>query len=128
VHRPGRERLSQPLSFLAYGAANCSNVVASLPQVDPTRIGIIGHSFGGKWAMFASCLHELHALMALRPFLISDGAQDRPDHWVALNHSSRLNQFLGHTNRVSMTMRDGHSPTPASNAQAFAFLEHFLEP
>ena len=25
-------------------------------EVDPERIGIIGLSYGGKWAMFASCL------------------------------------------------------------------------
>src|SRR4030095_2164874 len=49
----------QPLSYLAYAAANCCNALANLPEdVDPARIGIIGHSFGGKWAMFASCLHE----------------------------------------------------------------------
>ena len=27
-----------------------------LPEVDPKRIGVMGHSYGGKWAMFASCL------------------------------------------------------------------------
>lgn len=186
----------QPLSYLAYIAANCRNVLASLTQVDPRRIGIIGHSFGGKWAMFASCLeekfacavwvdpgivwnekdpnanywdrwylgyefqrpseqqrregpvssdhprtgayqrliddgrnlHELHALMAPRPFLVSGGAQDRPEHWTALNHTIELNRFLGQTGRVGMTMRDGHTPTAESNRQAFAFLEHHLSP
>jgi dienelactone hydrolase len=184
----------QPLSYMAYAAANCRNALANLPQVDPERIGIIGHSFGGKWAMFASCLdegfacavwidpgivwneedananywerwylgyefdrpddeqrsegvvtadnprtgayerlvveghdmHELHALMAPRPFLVSGGAQDRPEHWTALNHTIALNEFLGHSGRVAMTMRDGHTPTPESNEQAFLFLEHFL--
>jgi len=185
----------QPLSFLAYAAANCCNALAALPQVNPRRIGVIGHSFGGKWAMLASCLHdgfacavwcdpgivwnekdpnanywekwylgyqfdkpaegqrkpgvpkeghartgayatlvaeghdlhELHALMAPRPFLVSGGAQDRPDHWTALNHTIAVNEVLGHTGRVAMTMRDGHTPTAESNAQAFAFLEHFLK-
>lgn len=180
----------QPLSFLAYSAANCCNLLANLPQVDANRIGIIGHSFGGKWAMFASCLHEgfacavwidpgivwneadpnanywepwylgnqsgqrrksgvvtkenprtgayrqlveagndlheLHALMAPRPFLVSGGAQDRPEHWIALKHSIGVNDFLGYKNRVAMTMRNGHTPTPESNEQAFRFLEHFL--
>ncbi len=186
----------QPLSYLAYAAANCRNALANLPQVDPRRIGILGHSFGGKWAMFASCLneqfacavwgdpgivwnekdpnanywekwylgydfsqpaerqrrpgvvtkdnprtgaykqlvaagrdlHELHALMAPRPFLVSGGGQDRPDHWTALNHTIAVNTLLGHTGRVGMTMRDGHTPTPEANRQAFAFLEHFLKP
>jgi dienelactone hydrolase len=184
----------QPLSYLAYAAANCSNALATLPEVDPKRIGVVGHSFGGKWAMFASCLHdkfacavwidpgivwnekdananywekwylgyqfdkpadaqrkpgipkednprtgayakliaagrdmhELHALMAPRPFMVSGGGQDRPEHWTALNHSIALNEFLGQTGRVGMTMRDGHTPTAESNAQVYAFLEHFL--
>jgi dienelactone hydrolase len=185
----------QPLSYMAYAAANCCNALSTLPQVDPKRIGVMGHSFGGKWAMFASCLHdgfacavwidpgivwnekdpnanyweewylghefdkpaggqrkpgvpteanprtgayktlvaegrdmhELHALMAPRPFLVSGGAQDRPEHWTALNHATLLNEFLGRGGRVGMTMRDGHTPTVESNAQACAFLEHFLK-
>lgn len=192
---PGGQAGIQPLSYLAYVAANCCNALATLPDVDPARIGVVGHSFGGKWAMFASCLydrfacavwvdpgivwnekdpnanywekgylghqfdkpedqqrkagtlqddrprtgayktllaegrdlHELHALMAPRPFLVSGGSQDRPDHWTALNHSIGLNEFLGLTGRVAMTMRDGHTPTAESNVQVCAFLEHFLK-
>lgn len=48
----------QPLTLLAHVAANCHTALAQLPEVDRTRIGIIGLSYGGKWAMFASCLHE----------------------------------------------------------------------
>jgi len=196
VGNVGQEKNVQPLSFLAYAAANCCNALAGLPEVDPARIGVVGHSFGGKWAMFASCLydrfacgvwvdpgivwnekdpnanywekwylgyqfdqpadgqrkegvvredrprtgayralvegghdlHELHALMAPRPFLVSGGAQDRPVHWTALNHALRLNEFLGHSNRVAMTMRNGHTPTPESNAQVHSFFDHFLRP
>ncbi|HEV7282933.1 MAG TPA: prolyl oligopeptidase family serine peptidase [Pirellulaceae bacterium] len=73
-------------------------------------------------------LHELHALMAPRPFLVSGGAQDPPEHWVALNHAIRLNKFLGYENRVAMTNRDGHSPTPESNEAVYAFFERFLKP
>jgi dienelactone hydrolase len=51
----------QPLSALAYAAANAHTVLAQRPDVDPARIGIVGHSFGGKWAMFASCLYEKFA-------------------------------------------------------------------
>ncbi len=184
----------QPLSYLAYAAANCCNALAARPEVDPARIGVVGHSFGGKWAMFASCLydrfacavwvdpgivwneedananywerwylgyqfdkpeneqrkegrvakahprtgayytlldqghdlHELHALMAPRPFLVSGGAQDRPVHWPALNQTIRLNEFLGAKDRVAMTMRNGHTPTAESNAQVYAFFTHFL--
>jgi dienelactone hydrolase len=192
--RRARNRI-QPLSYLAYTAANCCNALAELPQVDAKRIGIVGHSFGGKWAMFASCLYdkfacavwsdpgivwnekdpnanywedwylgydfdkpadqqrkrgivsddnlrvgayqrlvaegrdlnELHALMAPRPLLVSGGVQDRPVHWTALNHTIALNQFLGYSGRVAMTMRNGHRPTLESNAQVYAFFEHFLK-
>ena len=48
----------QPLSSLAYVAANCYNGLATLPEVDPARVGVVGHSFGGKWALFASCFYE----------------------------------------------------------------------
>jgi dienelactone hydrolase len=51
----------EPLSALAYAAANAHNVLARRPDVQADRIGIIGHSFGGKWAMFASCLYEKFA-------------------------------------------------------------------
>jgi dienelactone hydrolase len=180
----------QPLSFLAYVAANCCNALAALPDVDPGRIGIVGHSYGGKWAMFASCLYdkfacaawsdpgivfdetrpnvnyweawylgnkpgqprkpgvptkenprtgayeklidgghdllELHALMAPRPFLVSGGAEDTAARWPALNHAIAVNQLLGFTNRVAMTNRKGHDPTPESNEQIYLFFEHFL--
>ncbi len=182
----------QPLSLLAYLAANCHTALAQRPEVDPARIGVMGHSYGGKWAMFASCLyekfacavwsdggvvfdekrtsvnyqepwylgldpattrkrglvspaaprtgayreivarghdlHELHALMAPRPFLVSGGSEDFPARWVALNHAVAVNRFLGFSDRVAMTNRPDHAPNAESNAAAFRFLEHFLTP
>ncbi len=181
----------QPLSNLAYVAANCYNALATLPNVDSKRIGIVGHSYGGKWAMFASCLydkfacaawsdggivldetranvnfwepwylgydpekkrrpgipkednprtgaykrlveegldlHELHALMAPRPFLVSGGSEDHQGRWRPLNHAVAVNKLLGYTNRVAMTNRKGHSPIPESNGQVYLFFEHFLK-
>jgi hypothetical protein len=181
----------QPLSFLGYVAANCYNALASLTNVDARRIGIVGHSYGGKWAMFGSCfydkfacaawsdpgivfdeerpnvnywepwylgneagikrvpglptadnprtgpykrliadgrdLHELHALMAPRPFLVSGGSEDQPERWRALNHSIAVNALLGFTNRVAMTNRPKHDPTEESNEQIYRFFEHFLK-
>lgn len=180
----------QPLSMLGYAAANAWYVLAQQPQVDSTRIGIVGHSFGGKWAMFASCLfdkfacaawsdpgivfddhrpsinywepwylgyhrkpwrerglvsknnpaqglypelrarrrdlHELHALMAPRPFLVSGGSEDPITRWSALNHSIRVNQILGEVGRVAMTNRPDHSPNPDSNEVIYQFFERFL--
>ncbi len=198
----------QPLSALAYVAANCYNCLANRPEVDPARIGIVGHSYGGKWAMFASCLyekfacavwsdpgivfdetrpavnywdpwylgyepdkqprrtgvpsqtnprtgpynqrgvpsemnprtgayrklfqeghdlHELHALMAPRPFLVSGGSEDPPERWRALNHTIAVNELLGHATKVAMTNRKGHAPTVESNEQIYVFFEHFLK-
>ncbi len=186
------EKGIQPLSYAAYCAANACNALANLPEVDPKRIGVTGFSFGGKWAMFASCLYEkfacavwvdpgivwnetdpnanywepwylgydpatqrkpgvptkdnprtgpyaklvqaghdlneLHALMAPRPFLVSGGAQDPLSHWVALNGTIRLYEMLGAKDCVGMTVRNGHTPTPESNEQMYAFFEHFLKP
>jgi dienelactone hydrolase len=180
----------QPLSFLAYIAANCHTALAHLKEVDPKRIGILGHSYGGKWAMFGSCLydkfacavwcdpgivfdetrpnvnywepwylgldptvkrkpgvptndnprtgsykemiekghdlHELHALMAPRPFLVSGGSEDPPERWRALNSTIRLNEMLGYTNRVAMTNRKTHTPTAESNEQIYRFLQAHL--
>ncbi len=48
----------QPLSALAYLAANAHAFLARRGDVLADRIGIVGHSFGGKWALFASCLYE----------------------------------------------------------------------
>lgn len=182
----------QPLSFHACVAANAWQALANLPGVDPARIGVTGHSYGGKWALFAAALwdkfaavavsdpgivfdetrsnvnywepwylgldpavkrsragipsadnprtgayrvmmergrdlHELHALLAPRPFLVSGGAEDPPSRWTALNHLVAVNQLLGATNRVAMTNRKTHSPDEESNGQLYAFFEHFLK-
>ena len=57
----GEQRKQQPLSFLAFVAANCHTALAQLPQVNGDRIGIVGLSYGGKWSMFASCLYDKFA-------------------------------------------------------------------
>ena len=181
----------QPLSFHAYVAANCWHALANRPEVNAKRIGIVGHSYGGKWAMFAAALwdrfacvavsdpgivfdetrpnvnywepwylgfdpehprpksgipskdnprigaykkmvetgrdlHELHALIAPRPFLVSGGSEDPPSRWLALNHTVAVNKLLGQTNRVAMTNRPAHPPTEESNGQLYAFFEYFL--
>jgi hypothetical protein len=181
----------QPLSYHAYVAANCYQLLANLPAVDAKRVGVLGHSYGGKWAMFAGCLcdqfacaawsdpgivfdekranvnywepwylghepgvrrqagipndanprtgaykrliaegrdlHELHALMAPRPFLVSGGSEDPPERWRALNHAVAVNKLLGHEGRVGMTNRTGHDPTEESNGQIYRFFQHFLK-
>lgn len=181
----------QPLSYLAYVAANGYQALASLPYVDAKRVGVVGHSYGGKWAMFASCLydkyaaaawsdggivwdearsnvnywepwylgleagktrqrgvvtpdrprmgaykalvesghdlHELHALMAPRPFLVSGGSEDPLSRWTALNHALAVNKLLGVEGRVGMTSRPKHDPNAESNEVIYRFFEHFLK-
>lgn len=187
--RADRRPLLQPLSYMAYVAANCHTALAQMPEVNAARIGVVGHSYGGKWAMFASCLYdkfaaaawsdpgivfdekrgnvnywerwylgleetgvrepgmpperprtgaykmlyesghdlvELHALMAPRPFLVSGGAEDRAERWQALNHSVAVNRFLGYENRVALTTRPEHRPTPEAVEQICLFFEYFL--
>jgi hypothetical protein len=163
-----------------------------MPEVDPNRIGIVGHSYGGKWAMFASCLydkfacaawsdpgivfdesrtsvnyqepwylgadpatrrapglvsaksprtgayktmtergrdlHELHALMAPRPFLVSGGSEDGVERWKSLHHAIEVNRLLGYNDRVGMTNRPKHDPTVESNEVIYRFFEHVLGP
>ena len=182
---------TQGLSYLAYLSANSHTILAHLPEVDPARIGVMGHSYGGKWAMFSSCLydkfaaavwsdggvvfdeqrgsinywdyfylggdgtprprrgllspenprrgaykqliedgrnlHDLHALMAPRPFLVSGGSEDYPARWRSLNHAVEVNRFLGYSNRVAMHNRPAHPPTAESNEIAYLFFEHVLK-
>jgi hypothetical protein len=66
-------------------------------------------------------LHELHALMAPRPFLVSGGSEDPPERWKALNHSVAVNKLLGFENRVDMTNLKLHE----SNEQICRFLNAF---
>jgi dienelactone hydrolase len=72
-------------------------------------------------------LVDLHALMAPRPVLVSGGTEDPPRNWVALNHLVAVNNLLGHKNRVAMTARKGHIPTPEALELELAFLEYWLK-
>jgi hypothetical protein len=72
-------------------------------------------------------LHELHALMAPRPFLVSGGSEDSVDRWIPLNHTIEVNRLLGFENRVGMTNRPDHTPTLESNEILCLFFEYFLK-
>lgn len=192
LYYPSIDRATiQPLSALAYAASNAFEALARHKEVDAKRIGIMGHSYGGKWAMFASCLnekfacavwvdpgivfdetkggyinywepwylgyypppwrnvwskdgskncngvyhrlkdsghdlHELHSLMAPRPFFVSGGYSDGPERWIPLNNTVKVNELLGYKNRVGMSNRPLHDPNPESNEIAYSFFEYYL--
>lgn len=72
----------QPLSYLAYVATNCAQALANLPEVDASRIGAVGHSYGGKWSMFASCLSEIFACAAWSdPGIVFDDKRSNVNYW-----------------------------------------------
>lgn len=77
-----QEAAVQPLSMLGYAAATAWEVLAKVPSVDSTRIGIMGHSFGGKWAMFASCLYEKFACAVWSdPGIVFDERSNSVNYW-----------------------------------------------
>ncbi|MBL9139704.1 MAG: DUF1593 domain-containing protein [Verrucomicrobiales bacterium] len=182
----------QPLAYHAYVAANAWRVLAQRPEVDAKRIGVLGHSYGGKWALFAGAfwepfaaicvsdpgivfdesrpnvnywepwylgfdpsherkagvptpqnprtgayaaliaegrnLHEVQALIAPRPFLVSGGAEDPPERWKALNRVAEVYRLLGFRQHLGFTSRPGHDPTEASNSQILSFFDFHLRP
>lgn len=71
-----------PLSMLACAAANAWSALSKRPEVDSARIGIMGHSFGGKWAMFASCLFEKFACAVWSdPGIVFDASREDVNYW-----------------------------------------------
>ena len=72
----------EPLSMLGYAAANAWYLLADLPEVDSDRIGIAGHSFGGKWAMFASTLFDKFAAAAWSdPGIVFEDSISAINYW-----------------------------------------------
>jgi len=74
--------LLQPLSYMAYVAANCHTALAQMPEVDAKRIGVVGHSYGGKWALFASCLYDKFAAAVwCDPGIVFDEKRGNVNYW-----------------------------------------------
>ncbi len=72
----------QPLSFHAYEAANCHTALSQMPNVDPKRIGVVGHSYGGKWSMFAGALYDKFACVATSdPGIVFDEKRSNVNYW-----------------------------------------------
>jgi hypothetical protein len=65
--------------------------------------------------------------MAPRPVLVSGGTEDPPRNWQALNHLIAVNEVLGVNDRVAMTSRKSHIPTPEALEIELAFLEYWLK-
>lgn len=83
TYYPTKEKCRiQPLSFHAYEAANCCTALAQMPEVDPKRIGVLGHSYGGKWAMFAAAQHDGFACGATSdPGIVFDEKRSNVNYW-----------------------------------------------
>lgn len=63
-------------------AANCRTALAALPAVDGDRIGIVGHSYGGKWAMFAACFNQKFACGVWSdPGIVFDEKRANVNYW-----------------------------------------------
>jgi dienelactone hydrolase len=72
----------QPLSFHAYVAANCWQALAHMPEVDSQRIGVVGHSYGGKWSLFAGALWDKFAAVAVSdPGIVFDESRSNVNYW-----------------------------------------------
>ena len=72
----------QPLSYLAYVADTARRYLESRDEVDPLRIGIVGHSYGGKWALFAGALSERFAAVAVSdPGIVFDEKRGNVNYW-----------------------------------------------
>ena len=96
----------QPLSFLAYVSANCANALCSLPKVDRARVGIVGHSYGGKWAMFSACLNDKFACAAWSdPGIGFDDTRPSINYWEPW--------YLG---RIEGAQRPPGIPSPSNPA------------
>lgn len=83
LYYPNRESAEiQPLSTLAYAAANAWQVLSKVKDVDPERIGIVGHSYGGKWALFASALYDKFACAVWSdPGIVFDETRRSVNYW-----------------------------------------------
>ena len=102
--RAGNELRRQPLTLLAYVAANCLTALAQMPEVDPKRIGIIGLSYGGKWSMFASCLDERFACAVWSdPGIVFNEKDSNVNYWEPW--------YLGYDPKVQ---RPAGVPSPAN--------------
>jgi hypothetical protein len=72
----------QPLSYLAYVAANAHTYLSRRADIDPTRIGVVGHSYGGKWSIFAGALWDKFAAVATSdPGIVFDEARPNVNYW-----------------------------------------------
>lgn len=83
TYYPSKEKCRiQPLSFHAYEAANCCTALQQMPNVDPKRVGVVGHSYGGKWSLFAAALHDGFACCATSdPGIVFDEKRSNVNYW-----------------------------------------------
>lgn len=121
----GKPIQTQPLSALAYAAANCHTFLASQAYVDKDRIGIVGHSFGGKWAMFASCLYDkFTSAVWSDPGIVFDERDRKDNVGGSVNYWDKwyLGFELGETARPDTKFHFGRIPSEGERTGSYKHL------
>ena len=124
---------SQPLSYYAYVAANAWTALAALPYVDPLRIGVVGHSYGGKWALFAGAFWDRFAAVATSdPGIVFDETRPNVNYWEPwyLGFDPKVRRQVGglptadnpRTGRLQGDARAGHGPARTARVDRAAPL------
>ena len=136
-----------------WDAARLIDYLETLPEVDRTRIAMMGHSLGGKMTLYATAMDlRIKAAVASEPGL-SFKFTNYDDYWY---FGKRLPQGVDQNELTALIAprpflliagedsdgdkslpllapgqdwinhRSGHTPSPASISQAFDWLRHFL--
>ncbi len=108
--RPAR----QDMSHLAYLASSAYHFLADRPDVDPERVGVVGHSFGGKWSLFAGALVDKFAAVAVSdPDVVFDETHVNANYWEV--------HYLGYDPALAMQRTEG--PITPTNPRTGAYKE-----
>ncbi|MDB6057166.1 MAG: alpha-L-rhamnosidase family protein, partial [Verrucomicrobiales bacterium] len=84
------------ITEMTWEAIRAADLLQSLPQVDKERIGCIGHSLGGKQALYAAAFDERYKACVASEFGIGLNFSNWNDPWYfggALNNHPELDNY-----------------------------------